>query len=92
MFPELFQDSTHNFIIKLAGILSIDQDIIKIHYDQNIKLFCKNLVDIALIIGRYIKKFKKYDLILRVAITSLKASLLFVTFLNSYLIIDASQV
>lgn len=92
MFLELFQDPTQNFIIKLAEILSIDQDIIKIHYDQDIKLFCKNLVDIALIIGRYIKKSKKYDLVFRVAITSLKASPLFVTLLNSYLIIDASQV
>lgn len=74
--------------MELARIFSIDQNIFQIYNNKNIKLFDKDLIDIALKSGRNIKKFEKHDLILKITILSSKNNLLFVVFIDFYLIID----
>ena len=67
--------------------LGIDEDVIKVHYYQNIKLLCQDLADIALKYCRCVGQSKKHYLILKMAIAGPKDRLLFVSFSNLYLII-----
>ncbi len=78
--------------MKLFWIFSIDQNVVQIHYNEDIKLFSKNFVDIVLKIGGCIGKVKGYYLVLEVVVSSAKSRLLFVTFLNLHLMIGTSQV
>ncbi len=78
--------------MRLSWILSIDQNVIQIYYNKDIKLFSKNFVDIALKIGGYIGKAKVYYLILKVAVSGTKGHLLLVTFLNPHLVVNTSKI
>ena len=76
----------------LTRVLGINQDVIQIYLNKNIKLFSKNFVDVALKTGRRIKKTKKYDLILEVIVSGIKSHLLLVTFSDSHLIIGIGEI
>ena len=71
-------------------IFDINKNIVEIYNNKNIKLFHKDLIYVALESGRYINQFEKYYLVLKVAITVSKKCFSFITFLNSYLIVDIS--
>lgn len=57
-FLKLVKNQTYGFYMWLAWLLDINQNIIQIHNDKNIKLFNKNLIDAALKTGRNIKSSK----------------------------------
>ena len=78
--------------MKLSYILSINQDIVQVHYNKEIKLFSKNIVDVALKTSEYIRKAKKHQLMLEMAISDMKSCLLLVIFSNSHLIIGTSEI
>ena len=40
VFPEFSKDLPDSFHVTLAGVFGINQDIIKVHDDENIKFFC----------------------------------------------------
>ena len=48
IFPQKIQYPPHGFHVTLTLIFSVDEDVIQIHDDKNIGLFCQNLIDIAL--------------------------------------------
>lgn len=62
------------------------------HDDKNVELFCEDLIDIALKTSQSIRKLKKHDLILKIAISNIKNSFLFITFPNTHLMVGISQV
>ncbi len=68
----------------LFWILSIDQDIVQIYYNKDIKLFSENFVDVALKTDGCIGKTKEHYSVLEVAVSCAKDYLPFVTFLNLY--------
>ncbi len=68
----------------LFWILNIDQDVVQIYYNKDIKLSRKNLVDVALKTSRYIGKAIMYYLVLEVAVFSAENRLLHVTFSDSH--------
>ena len=76
----------------LVGIFGIDQNVIQIYYNKNIKLFSKNLVDIALKTGRSIEKSESHNLVLEVAVLDTKDRFLFITFLYPHLMISTSAI
>lgn len=84
MFLKLIQNLTHGFNIWLAGVFDIDQNIVQIYDNKNVNFLSKNLVNVALKASWSIKKSKKQDLVLKMSISDLKDSLLFVTFSNSH--------
>ena len=73
-------------------VFGIDIDVIKVCYHKNIKFLCQNLVDVTLERGRYVGQFKKYHLVLKMAIAGLKSRFSFVFFSNLYLIIGICQI
>lgn len=76
----------------LFGLLGIDQDIIQIHYNENIALLSKNLIDVALETGQCVGKSKGHNLILEVIISSINDHFLLVTLLTFYLMISISEI
>ena len=67
---------------------SVNENFIEVHYHENIKFFCQDLVDIAMKYGQCISQFKKHHLILEMAILGLEGFLLIVSLTNPYLIIS----
>ncbi len=76
----------------LAGVFSIDQDIIQLHHNKEIKLFSKILVDVALKTGGCVGKSEGHYLVLEVAVSGVKGRLPLVTFSNSHLMIGTSEI
>lgn len=73
-------------------IFNIDENIIKIYNNKNIKFFYQNLINVALKSNQYIDLYKKHYLILKVAITGPKYRLLFIAFSDLPLIISISLI
>ena len=48
IFLQNLQDLPHYFYMTLTLILNIDEDVIQIYDNEDIKVFCQDLVDIAL--------------------------------------------
>ncbi len=76
----------------LAGVFGIDQDIIQIHHNKDIKLFSEDLVDVALKTGGCIRKTEGYYLVLKVAVSGAKGHLLLVTFSDCHPMISTSEI
>ena len=68
----------------LASIFGINHNVISVHNDKNIKFFYQNFVNIALEAGEGIKKNKKYNFVLEIAVLRLKGSFPLITPLNSH--------
>ena len=80
LFLEFFKNLLDNFYITLANVFNANQNVIKIHSDKNIKFFYLNFVDVVLEAGKGIKKTKKYDLVLKMAIPHLESYFLLIVF------------
>ena len=52
IFSQKIQYLPHGFHVTLTLILSVDEDVIQIHDNEDIELLCQDLVDIALEAGR----------------------------------------
>ncbi len=76
----------------LSWILSINQDVIQVHYKEDIKFFSENLVDVALKTGGCVRKAEGHYLVLEVAVSGAKNRLAFVTFSNPHSMISTSQI
>ena len=87
VFPKVLKYPPNDFDVSLAGILSIDQDIVQVYNNKDIKFLGWDLIDITLEGSRRVRETKRYDLILKVAISSLKSRFLLVTFSDSHLMV-----
>ena len=52
IFPQKVQYLPHDFHETLILILNVDKNVIQIHNDKDIELFCQDLVDITLEAGQ----------------------------------------
>ena len=75
-----------------AFAFGVDEDVIKIHYYKNVKLFCQDLVDIALEHGQCVSQSKRYYLVFEMAIAGPESRFLFITFPNPHLIVGIKQI
>ncbi len=78
--------------MELSCNLSIDQDIVKVNYNEDIKLFNENLIDVTLKTGGYVKKAERDHLVLEVAIFDTESYLLLVNFLDSHPMIGTGEI
>ena len=46
--PELFQNLPYDYDVSIFVIINVDEKVIQIHNDKNVKLLSKDLVDISL--------------------------------------------
>ena len=92
MFSQFFKNPLNGIDIGLVWVIGINEDIIEINNDKNIKFLGQNLIDITLEGGRCIKKPKKYYLVLEVAVSSLGSCFPFIVFFNPYLMISTYKI
>ena len=75
----------------LLRIFGIDENVILINDDKDVKLFNQDLIDITLETRRSIR-LERHHLILKMAIASLESRLLYVVFFDSYSMIGISEI
>lgn len=88
----MFQDLLYSFYIWLAKLFGINQDIIQIYHNKDIKLFSKDLLDITLKTSWCVGKAKKYNLVYKVSVLFAKNLFLLLILLNLYLMISSSKI
>ncbi len=74
-----------------AFAFGVDKNVIKVHYHENIKLFCQDHIDITLERCWYVGQFKRHDMVLKVAISGAEGCILFVAFSDPHLMRDIGQ-
>ncbi len=80
------------FVRTLRLHYSVDEDVIKVHYNKNVELLYQDLVDITLKRGRCVGQSKRHDLIFEVTIVGLEGRLPFIVFPDPYLMVDIGQI
>ncbi len=70
----------------------IKENVIKIHYHENIEFFCQDLIDVALESGRYIDQSKNHHLALEMAIAGHEGCFSFIIFSDLYPMISIGQI
>ena len=88
----MVKDLIYCLDITFSFVLSIDEDIIQIHNDKDIKLFCKDFIDIVLECCQNIGQSKRYYLILEVIVSGPESSFLLILFTNSYMVIGTDEI
>ncbi len=91
MFSELIKDQEYSFYVWMAQVFTINQNVVQIHNNKDVKMIDKDLVHIALKTDQSVRKFKKHNLVLKITVLSSKTGLLFVTFSNFYPIVGIGQ-
>ena len=76
----------------LVKIFGINQDVIQIYYNEDIKFFSEDLVDVALKTGWYIEKIKRHDLVLKVAVSGAESRFSLVAFSDSHPMIGTNEI
>ncbi len=75
-----------------AFVLSVDENIIEIHYYEDVELFGQDLVDIALKRGRCIGQSERHDLVLEMAVSGPEGRLPFVAFPDPHSMVGIGQI
>ena len=91
-FPQLVKNQMYCLDVAFSLVFGINEDIIQIHNDEDIKLFRKNLIDVALECCRSIGQSKKHYLILEVAVSSPESSLPLISFADCHPVIGIGEI
>ncbi len=67
-----------------ALALSVDEDVIEIHYYKDVELLGQNLVDVILKCDRSVGQSKRHDLVVKMSVAGPEGRLPFVTFPNPH--------
>ena len=51
IFPQFFENLSNSINVSLAWVLGVDENVIKVNNDKNIKFLNQNLVNIAMEAG-----------------------------------------
>ncbi len=75
-----------------ALTLSVDEDVIEIHYYKDVELLDQDLVDVTLKHGRCIGQSERHDLVFEMAIADPEGRLPFVTFPDPHSMVGIGQI
>ena len=75
-----------------AFTLSIDKNVIEIHYHKNVELLGQDLIGVALKRSRCVGQSKRHNLVLEMAIAGLEDHFLFIAFLDPHLMVSIGQI
>ncbi len=75
-----------------ALALSVDEDVIEIHYHENVELLGQDLVDVALKCGRCVGQSKRHYLVLEMAIAGPEGRLAFIAFPDPHSMVGIGQI
>ncbi len=92
MLPQLVQQSLNGLDVLFAFVLGVDEDVIKVHYDENVELLYQDLVNITLECGRCVSQSKGHYLVLKMAIAGLESRFPFIAFPDPHSMVDIGQI
>ncbi len=92
MLPQLVQHPSNGLDVLFALVFSVDKDVIKIYYHENVELLGQDLVDVTLKRGRSVGQSERHDLVLEIAIAGLEGRLLFITFPDPHSMVGIGQI
>ncbi len=72
MLLQLLQHPSNGFKILFSFVFDRDEDVVKVHYHKNVKLFCQDLIDISLERSGCVGQSKRHYLVLEMVIISPK--------------------
>ncbi len=75
-----------------ALVLGVDEDVIEVHYYENVEFVCQDLVDITLKRDQRVGQFKRHDLIYNVTIAGPEGRLLFIVFPDLHSMVGIGQI
>ncbi len=72
--------------------LSVDEDVIEIHYYKDVELLGQDLVDVTLKHGQCINQSERHDLVLKIAIAGPEGRFPFVAFPDPHSMVGIGQI
>ncbi len=84
---QLVQHLSNGLYMLFAFTFDVDEDVIKVHYHENVELFYQDLVDVTQKYSQRVGQSKRHDLIFEVIIAGSKGRLPFIAFFNPYLMV-----
>ena len=91
VFPQFFENPLNDIGVSLAWVLGIDEDIIEVNNDKDIKFLGQDLVNIALEAGWCVEEPEKHYLVLEVVVLSLKGRFLFIALFYLHIIVSTCE-
>ena len=92
IFSQDVQDLRYSFYVTPFLILSIDEDVIQINNDEDIKFLYQDLINVTLDACWGIRQSEQHHLVLEVTVSGLKSRFSFVTFFDLYLVVGTGQI
>ncbi len=92
MLPQLVQQQLNGLDVFFGLAFSVDENVIKIHYHENVEFLGQDLVDVTLKPGRCINQSKRHDLVLKMAMAGLESRFPFIAFPDPHLIVGIGQI
>ncbi len=92
MLLQLVEHPSNGLDVLFALALSVDEDVIEIHYHENVKLLGQDLVDVALKRGRCVGQSERHDLVLEMAIAGPESRLPFIAFPDPHSMVGISHI
>ena len=92
VFPQFLENLSDGIDVSLAWVLGVDEDVIEVNNDKDIKFLGQDLVNVALEAGRGIGQPKRYYLVLKVALASPESRLPFIALLYPYPMVSTREV
>ncbi len=84
MLLQLLQHLSNGLHVFFAFVFGIDEDVIEVHYHENVDFLYQDLIDIALEHGRCVGQSKRHYLVLEMAIVGPKNRLSFIAFFDPH--------
>ena len=91
-FPQLVENPAYCLDMPFTLIFSVDENIIQIYNDEDIVVFRKDLIDVALEYCRSVGQSKRHHRIFEVAVSGLESSFPLISFANSYWVVGTNEV
>ena len=92
VFLQFLENPLNSINMSLAWVLGVDEDVIEVNNDENIKFLGQDLVNIALEAGRCVEQPKKHYLVLEIAVSSLESRLPFIALFYPYPLVSIFEV
>ncbi len=92
MLPQLVQYPLNGLDVLFALVLNVDEDVIKVYYQEDVELLCQDLVDVTLTCDRCVGQSERHDLVLKMTIAGPEGRLPFVFFSNPHSMIGIGQI
>ena len=92
VFPQFLKNPLDGINVSLAWVLGVDENVIEVNNDKDIKFLDQDLVIVTLETGRGVRQLKRHYLVLEVVVSSLESCLLFIALFYLHPMVSTCEV